>query len=212
MDPEPLQLLFTLFVATPSIAAAIGYAAWKGRPKSFDRESYVLGFVACILASGLLLVYAERMQADVGTRQYPLQVACSGLGVLLFGAAAGCGIGIFTYRFRSLTREPTMDDYQEQWRTYKRLRSNFLLMWLFYVPVCDAAFLVSLPVFGRGSSISIIITATVAFAWVGLFLRLARRLRQWNCPRCHRTFEYGWKGKGIFTSNCANCGLPRYSN
>ena len=105
-----------------------------------------------------------------------------------------------------------MDDYQEPWRTYQRLRRSFLLMWLFYIPVCSAALFVSLLVFGRGSSISIIITAAVAFAWIGRFLQLARRLRQWNCPRCYKPLEGGWKGKGIFTSRCGNCGLPKYSN
>ena len=36
-------LLLTLFVGTPTIAAAIGYAAWKGRPKTFNRDRFVLG-------------------------------------------------------------------------------------------------------------------------------------------------------------------------
>jgi hypothetical protein len=44
-------LLLALFVGVPAKTVGIGYAARKGWPKSFDRESYVLGFVACLLAS-----------------------------------------------------------------------------------------------------------------------------------------------------------------
>jgi hypothetical protein len=90
-------LLFTLFVAAPLIAAAIGYAAWKGRPKNFNREMYWTSFIAIGAAGGFLMVYAQRIHADVRTWQYLLQLACFGLGALLFGVAGGCGVGIFTY-------------------------------------------------------------------------------------------------------------------
>ena len=99
-------LFLALFMGVPAIAAGTGYAALKGRPKNFDHESYAMGFVACLLASGFLLVYAQRTQADVRTWQYLLQLACFGLGLLLFGIAGGCGIGIFARRLRSLTPKP----------------------------------------------------------------------------------------------------------
>jgi hypothetical protein len=91
-------LLFTFFVIDPLIAAAIGYAAWKGEPKNFDREMYWIAFAAAVIVSGFLMVFAQRMHADVRTWQYPIQVACFCLGALLFGVGGGCMIGIFTYR------------------------------------------------------------------------------------------------------------------
>ena len=91
-------LLLTLFVGTPTIAATIGYAAWKGKPKTFDRDTFVLGFLSTLIVSGFLIVYAQRMHADVRTWQYLLQLACFELGVLLLGIAGGCAVGIFTHR------------------------------------------------------------------------------------------------------------------
>jgi uncharacterized membrane protein YczE len=91
-------LLFTVFVGTPTIAATIGYAAWKGKPKTFNRDTFVLGFLATVMVSGFLIVYAQRMHPDVRTWQYLLQLACLELGVLLIGIAGGCAVGIFTHR------------------------------------------------------------------------------------------------------------------
>jgi hypothetical protein len=99
-------LLFTFFVVVPLIAAAIGYAAWKGKPKSFSREMYWTAFAVASAASLFLMVYAQRMHADVRTWQYLLQIACFGSGALLFGVAGGCMVGIFTYRRNPLTQNP----------------------------------------------------------------------------------------------------------
>jgi len=99
-------LLLILFVGVPSIAAAIGYAAWKGKPKNFDQGTYCAVFVSAGGASGLLILYTSRMHVDVRTWQYLVQILCGGFGLLLFGIAMGCGIGIFTCRRRSGPQEP----------------------------------------------------------------------------------------------------------
>ena len=91
-------LILTFFVFVPSIAAAIGYAAWKGKPKNFDREMYWTAFAAAMIVSAFLMIFAQRMHADVRTWQYIVQVACFTLGTVLFGVAAGCVVGVFTYR------------------------------------------------------------------------------------------------------------------
>ena len=95
---EGAIFLFAFFVIVPAIAAVIGYAAWMGKPKNWDRSTYWTAFVASIAASGFLIVYAQRMQADVRTWQYVLQMLLFGLGVLLFGVAGGFMVGIFAYR------------------------------------------------------------------------------------------------------------------
>jgi hypothetical protein len=103
---EPAFFLFTFLVVIPLVAAVIGYAAWKGKPKSFGRDMYwTISAVASAAALGLG-VYAQRMQADVRTWQYLLQLGCFGLGALLAGVALGCGVGILTYRRRTPPEEP----------------------------------------------------------------------------------------------------------
>jgi hypothetical protein len=99
-------LLLSIFMGVPAIAGGIGYAALKGRPKSFAPKNYLLGFIACGLISGVLIVYTQRMQADVRTWLYLWQIVCGSIGLLFFGIAIGCGIGIFACTFRSLVRKP----------------------------------------------------------------------------------------------------------
>ena len=91
-------LLFLAFcVVAPAIASVIGYAAWRGRPKNWDRSMYGTVFAILIMSSGFLMGYAGRMQADVRTWQYLAQITVFGLGVILFGVAGGCLVAIFTY-------------------------------------------------------------------------------------------------------------------
>jgi hypothetical protein len=85
--------LLTFFVVVPSIAATIGYAAWKGKPKNFSREMYWTVFAAAGAVSVFLMVYAQRMDADVRTWRYPVQIACFGLGALVSGSLVVVALG-----------------------------------------------------------------------------------------------------------------------
>jgi hypothetical protein len=60
----------------------------KTSRRIFDSEMYWTAFAATTGVSLFLMVLVQRMHADVRTRQYLVQVACFGLGALLFGVAA----------------------------------------------------------------------------------------------------------------------------
>jgi hypothetical protein len=97
---DALQALMWFLVA-PWIAVRIGYAAWKGKPKGLDREKYGFASFAAMTGSAILFVCMKRMNADVRSWWYLVQLECSFLGALLFGIATGCGFGIFTYRSKA---------------------------------------------------------------------------------------------------------------
>jgi hypothetical protein len=92
-------IMFTFFVMAPAIAAAVGYAAWKGKPKNFDREMYWTAFVSTGAVAGFVFVYAQR-HAETWPRV--VQLACLGLCGVLMGVALGFGVGIFTRRHTPL--------------------------------------------------------------------------------------------------------------
>jgi uncharacterized membrane protein len=98
---EWVWILLSLFVVVPLIAVLIGYPARKGKPKNFSRDMYFTAFGTAALASGFLIVYAQRMEVDVRSLQHLLQLMCFGSGVLLLGIAGGCLLGIFMYRRNS---------------------------------------------------------------------------------------------------------------
>ena len=97
--PDGLVWL-TMFVGAPLLSAAIGYAAWKGRPRNFNRENYGMSLVVSGAAGVFLIVVAQRMQADVRTPQFLVELACFGLGVVLLGIAGGCALGVLILTYR----------------------------------------------------------------------------------------------------------------
>ena len=97
--------MITLFGVAPLIAGAIGYAAWRGRPKAFSRRKFAISFYAAMIASGFLLVHSQRMHADVRSERFLLQMACFLAGALLFGVAGGCMVGMFAYRVSPSTQD-----------------------------------------------------------------------------------------------------------
>ena len=103
-----------------------------------------------------------------------------------------------------------MKNYQYEWETYRQLRRRFLFLWAAYLPVFVVVALISGSFFPKGSANGITVAAVLASVWMLLFLRSSRRLKRWNCPRCHERFAPWWKG--VFTDKCANCGLARYSD
>jgi hypothetical protein len=89
---EAVLLLIVFCVVAPRIAAVIGYAAWRGTPKHWDRSMYWTAFAFSMVASLSLMFVVSRMVAGL------LEVALGLLSVLLlFGVGGGCFIDIFVY-------------------------------------------------------------------------------------------------------------------
>lgn len=102
MNPDYLPivdslLLLLLFVGAPLISVAIGFAAWKGRSANFNREKFFFGFIVSGAIGTALMVFAQRMHADVRTPAYFLQMVTFVLGAVLFGIGGGCLIGLLIY-------------------------------------------------------------------------------------------------------------------
>ena len=96
MNPDYLWLtgaieLLTFFVVGPVLAIAIAYAAWRGKPNTFNPERYGVVCVTSGVAASLLFGFVKWMNADVRTPQYFLQFACFLISGLLFGVFVGTG-------------------------------------------------------------------------------------------------------------------------
>jgi hypothetical protein len=98
-------LFFSFFVGIPTMAAAVAYAAWRGWPRNFSRDKYMMAFWGIGFVAVFLGVSAQRMTPEDVWHQL-LQDVCGVLGLLLFGVSMGCGVGIFTFRHRPPSPDP----------------------------------------------------------------------------------------------------------
>ena len=89
-------LFLTLFVGAPATAAAIGYGAYRGRFKTFSRETFWTASMLTGLLGGLLIVLAIRMHAHVRTWLYGVQIIGFISGAIALGISSGFVLAIFT--------------------------------------------------------------------------------------------------------------------
>jgi hypothetical protein len=91
-------MLLISFVGAPAIAAAIGYGAYRGRFKTFSRETFWTASMLTGLLGGSLIVLSIRMHADVRTWLYGLQIIGFISGAIALGFSSGFLVAIFTCR------------------------------------------------------------------------------------------------------------------
>jgi hypothetical protein len=142
-------MLVTLFLGAPLISALIGYRAYKGWPRTFNRQSFFLLFLLTIIAAMALLAGAQRMKADVRTPLFLLQVLCFEAGAVLFGVAGGWFLGIFLHRLGSPQPEKGYPEHHRFHRHDSRLRPRYWAMIIFVVNLVDVLLLAQSMPYGR---------------------------------------------------------------
>jgi hypothetical protein len=100
-----------------------------------------------------------------------------------------------------------MGPYAEGWKTYRRYRRDFWLVWIGYIPVVGAIAFVSQWLFHS------FVPAMVAAAfWMLLFLFVGIRYQTFPCPRCGESFSAKWwYNLGFLARKCVHCRLPKFS-
>ncbi|HVA01383.1 MAG TPA: hypothetical protein VMV34_06985, partial [Terriglobia bacterium] len=98
--PTSFVLVLILFFALGNaIPIAIAYAAWKGYPRNFTRDSFFRGAILLGAAGAGLFTLSRRM-VPTTFWQFVGSEICGYSGLLLLFVAMGFGISIFTLRRR----------------------------------------------------------------------------------------------------------------
>lgn len=103
-----------------------------------------------------------------------------------------------------------MSEYEAEWKEYRHLRQNLILVWMLYVPCVGLfALLCNLLFHSLGPAFAF------ALLWMIWFVVAGARLEQFKCPRCGNRFD---KGPGffavrtwIFARKCPHCGLKKFA-
>jgi|SRR3989442_11728337 len=100
----------------------------------------------------------------------------------------------------------SVQNYESDWREYRRLVRRCLLIWLGYLPVCGLAAYVGAKLLDSFKPVFV-----VWLFWVGLLLYYGNAVQGWRCPRCgewfFRTSWINWP----LARRCLHCGLPKYA-
>ena len=100
-----------------------------------------------------------------------------------------------------------MGPYAEAWKTYRRYRRAFWLVWICYVPVIGLIAAVSQWLFH-----SFVPAMVAASGWMLLFLVVGVRYQTFRCPRCGEPFSgKWWYNMSFMARKCVRCGLPKFS-
>jgi hypothetical protein len=101
-----------------------------------------------------------------------------------------------------------MNEFEEDWKDYRRARNTFLLLFVLYVPVCGGIGVASIKLFHTFTP-----GFVVAFLWMAMLVVSSTRVNLWRCPNCAKWFSgTWWYNLGFLARRCVHCGLPKYSN
>jgi hypothetical protein len=104
-----------------------------------------------------------------------------------------------------------IDDYQDAWKRYKRLRALWLVISLMELGPTEVIFAGILPAVEPATRDFVQI-----FLSFSLLFLIDTKLRRWKCPRCGQSFFSGAKPtrplRWLFLpQKCRFCGLPKYA-
>ena len=105
----------------------------------------------------------------------------------------------------------SIDDYQDAWKRYKRLRALWLVISLMELGPTEVIFAGILPAVNPATRDFVQI-----FLSFSLLFLIDMKLRRWKCPRCGQSFFSGAKPtrplRWLFLpQKCRFCGLPKYA-
>src|SRR5579859_3303483 len=101
-----------------------------------------------------------------------------------------------------------MDEYQQQWKQYRRRWIYFVAIFALFVPIVMGLTVLSSKLFHTDA-----VFPYIAGIWTALWVFSGLRISAWPCPRCRKCFIGSWWFGGALNSasvrRCAHCGLQK---